>query len=283
MSRFWRRAAPLVAVAGLIAAGAVPAEAASTTSPYGVTISATSPNYPFGTAHGKVDGYALVLYGDTSKNADSATISGAVSGAVAGDVATLLAEPFGKKSFTATSTTLTLNPAGTSPTPYSFAVQPTLATAYEVQITTGATVDATSVAQTVYVTESIGGSRFLTKCKRGTCKSIWNYAEELPAVAYRTEAAKRKYLYFDVDTKLPKFPRFMSLARSAKFSRAHRLAAHEFYFTVTFSYKTRLKHPNRDDIYTICTKDTESKDGLGLPGHHGCGAPRVKTTAPYVG
>ena len=32
-----------------------------------------------------------------------------------------------------------------------------------------------------------------------------------------------------------------------------------------------------------CTRDSESLDGLGLPGHHGCGDPTVSASAPYLG
>jgi hypothetical protein len=281
MSRFWRRITPAVVAAGLVAtAGAIPAEAASA-STYGVTISATSPNYP-GASHGKVDGYALAVYKETYRNYDVATVSGAVTGALTGDVATLLAEPFGTTSFTATAT-VTLNPTGTGATPYSFAVKPSVATQYEVQVTTGTTVDATSGVHTVYVTEWTGGSKFVTKCSHGRCKSTWKYYEELPASARGTEMAKRQYLYFTLDTKLPKFPRYIALARSADISKARKLAADEFYITLRYSYSTRLRNPNRDVLYLICSKDSESKDGLGLPGHHGCGLRRISTRAPYWG
>ena len=35
--------------------------------------------------------------------------------------------------------------------------------------------------------------------------------------------------------------------------------------------------------WTTCSKDTEAADGIGLPGHHGCGAERVLSSAPYLG
>jgi hypothetical protein len=281
MSRFWRRITPAVVTAGLVAtAGAIPAEAASA-STYGVTISATSPNYP-GASHGKVDGYALAVYKETYRNYDVATVSGGVTGAQIDDVATLLAEPFGTTSFTATAS-VTLNPTGTGATPYSFAVKPSVATRYEVQVTTGTTVDATSSVQTVYVTEWTGGGKFVTKCSHGRCTSTWKYYEELPPSARGTEMAKRQYLYFTLDTKLPKFPRYIGLARSAAISKARKLAADEFYITLRYSYSTHLRNPNRDVLYLICSKDSESKDGLGLPGHHGCGLRRIRTVAPYWG
>jgi hypothetical protein len=30
-------------------------------------------------------------------------------------------------------------------------------------------------------------------------------------------------------------------------------------------------------------KDTLSKDGLGVPGHHGCGSSRIRPTVKYLG
>ena len=36
-------------------------------------------------------------------------------------------------------------------------------------------------------------------------------------------------------------------------------------------------------IPAFCTRDAVSKDGLGLPGYHGCGASRILATALYVG
>ncbi len=65
-------------------------------------------------------------------------ISGNVTGAVLNDTATLLAEPFGAKTFTPAATPITLT--GAASQPYSFNVKPSLATHYEVQVKTGATV-----------------------------------------------------------------------------------------------------------------------------------------------
>ena len=35
--------------------------------------------------------------------------------------------------------------------------------------------------------------------------------------------------------------------------------------------------------WNACSKDTEAEDGIGLPGHHGCGDERILDSAPYVG
>ena len=141
MSRIWRLAAPVAVAGGLIAAGVAPAAQASPAT-VGVTISATSPHYP-GNVHGKVLGFALVVY-KGGKATNTAVISGNVSGAAVNDTATLLAKPFGAKSSTKAAPPMTLS--GVASQPYSFSVKPSLATHYEVQVKTGTTVDKTSGA-----------------------------------------------------------------------------------------------------------------------------------------
>ena len=91
-----------------------------------------------------------------------------MTGAADGDVVTLLAEPFGAKAFAPTGTPITLS-SPAAMTPYSFAVQPSLATKYEVQVTTSGQVDATSSAATVYVTYAVAYGKNHTKCTRTIC------------------------------------------------------------------------------------------------------------------
>ena len=282
MSKIWRWIAPAALAGGLLATAAVPAQAASPAAP-SVTISATSPHYP-GAVKGLVDHYALVIYKDASGSMNTATISGDVTGAASGDAATLLAEPFGKKTFTSTGQSTTLSPSGSTPVAYSFTVTPTLATKYEVQVT-GSTPDTTSGTATVYVTEWPGGTKWTTKCSNGDCTFSFQYYEELPVSAYRTETAKHFYFYFDLDPKLSakSFPKYLYLDKAASVSKAHKFNKDEFWVLVKWSVRTSLKNPARFGLAELCTKDTLTKDGLGLPGHHGCGAKRVSTSAPYVG
>jgi hypothetical protein len=287
MSKIWRRVAPLALAGGLLAAGlgAIPAEAASPAT-YGVTINATSPNFTdFGTVKdGKVDGYALVVYkaGPKAGNADTAKVSGDVTGAASGDVATLWAKPFGAKSFSATSTTLALT--GASSQAYSFSVTPSLATQYEVQVTTDATVDATSAAAAVYVTPWEGLTHSKTKCSGSACKTSFEFYELLPAAAKSTELAKKWYLYYAVDPKFLSghFPKYLPLVKGAKMTKS-KYSGGDLYFSVSWGYRTTVKDPGKYLIFNLCSKDNVAKDGIGLPGHHGCGASKVLTTAPYTG
>jgi hypothetical protein len=279
ISRFWRWVSPVAVAGGLIAAsGAIPAQAASSAA-YSVTISATSPNYP-GATNGLVFGYALVVYKGSDGTA-VATISGSVTGN-SGDAVTLLDKRFGSRRFKSSGQSLTLT--GTAAQSYSFEVTPSLATKYEIRVSTGATVDATSGIKTVYVTENTGpGISTKTTCSsHGHCTVHGKGYLVLPASGYRTESRKRWYIYFVYD---PKVLKYLYLDRHASFSKAHRISATEFEFGVTIPFRSRgLSNPGKHVYWGSCTRDTEAKDGLGLPGHHGCGARRIDVlTLVYVG
>jgi hypothetical protein len=275
MSRFWRLAAPVAVAGGLIAAGVAPAAQASPAT-VGVTISATSPHYP-GNVHGKVDGFALTIYKTSFRHYNTALISGTVTGALAKDTATLLAEPFGAKTFKPAAPPVTLS--GAPSEPVSFNVVPSLATKYEVKVTTGTTIDATSLAQTVYVTEGLNATHSRKKCTRTVCTFTYRLFELMPRSAYNTEVKKHVYLYERVG--YPKLPTFFSLSTSAKASKALKINAGEFERVLTFFIKLRRGGANWET--SSCTKDTESRDGLGLPGHHGCGASRFSAKTVYLG
>ncbi len=284
MSKISRWLAPAALVCAVAAGAAMPAQAASQS--YTVTATATSPNYP-GASHSKVDGYALVVYRTKpsiyhwNKNWSAATVSGSVSGATAGDVATLFAEQFGAKSFTSTGHAVTLASTGTDK--YSFTVTPSLETHYEVKVTTGSTLDATSNVQTVYVSLAVDPTSVKTKCSGGHCKITGLFKDLVPPSAYNTESAKHWYFYFDLDTSLPKFPKYLSRDRSASASKARKVNSGEFEVNITVPFSSHLANAARYTIFTWCTKDDVTKDGIGLPGSHGCGASKVLTAAPYLG
>ena len=275
MSRIRRLAAPVAVAAGLIAAGVAPAAQASPAA-YGVTISATSPHYP-GASHGKVLGYALVIYKATKGSLNTAVISGNVTGAISGDIATLFAEPFGAKSFTSAGTTVTLN--GAPSQAYSFNVKPSLATNYEVKVTTGTTLDATSPVQTVYVSPAGAENHFHEKCSGLNCTFTYRLYVALPRSAYRTEVGKHIYLYQALF--FGRQATTYALAPKATASKARKVNAGEFYSLITFHVKFR--NLSQHWLPASCSKDTESRDGLGLPGKHGCGEKRFSAKTVYLG
>ncbi len=274
MSRIWRLAAPVAVAGGLIAAGVAPAAQASPAT-VGVTISATSPHYP-GNVHGKVLGFALVTY-KGGKASNTAVISGTVTGALANDTATLLAEPFGAKTFKPAAPPVTLT--GAASQPYSFSVKPSLATHYEVQVKTGTTVDKTSVQQTVYVTAGEAENHFTEKCRGLSCTITYRLYVSLAHSAYATEAGKHVYLYDSFF--FGKLPTTFFLVPKATASKARKVNAGAFYNLITFHVKFRS--PSQKWLPASCSKDTESRDGLGLPGHHGCGEKRFSAKTVYLG
>ncbi len=227
---------------------------------------------------GKISGHTLVIY--RTKGYKTATISGTVFGAVLDDTATLWSKPFGAKAFTATTTTVTLTPDNSTPTQsaYSFSATPSTATAYEVQVTTGTTEDVISTPVTVYVTE--GGSFTGThkKCSNTSCTFSYKVWEFLPASAFKTESRKRIYLYLAVG--YPNLPRRFTLDKGAKASKVKKINSGEYEVTLTFYIKV---HGNTSWYTNFCTKDTESKDGMGLPGHHGCGNKHISIKQKYLG
>jgi hypothetical protein len=272
MLKTWRWIAPLAVAGGLIAAsGAVPAEAASATT-YGISIHAKNPNIP------NVSHDTFVVYGD--RGYQNATVSGTVTGATAGDVVTLLAKPFKAKNFAPTGKPVTLASATQN---YSFSVRPTLATAYEARVTTGSTVDATSPAQFVYVAlvQTVNKNSYhYSKCTRTACTLNITTRTNVPASAYRTESRKRWYLYLGLNRSGTTPPKYLSLDRNASASKAKRLSATAY--QIVFSFP-RIPRNGEYPWPNACTKDAESHDGIGLPGHHDCGYKKIRSNAIYLG
>jgi hypothetical protein len=282
MSKIWRWIAPAAAVgtvvAGAVASTGIPAQAATQAS-YHVTIGARGT--AFGSVKGKVAGRALVAY--KAAGHDRGTISGAVTGNQAGDVVSLLAKPFRAATFKATGQQVTLTAAGSAS--YSFAVQPSLATGYRVQVstTTGSTttVDATSAVATLYVEASGHGFKAHQKCTSTTCRYWYTASTVLPASAYKTESRKHVYMYLAQWYSAKHPARWFYLSRTATTSKVKRINSGEF--ELTYTWHVHLRTGQNYWLPLSCTKDSVAKDGLGLPGGHGCGAKRVSAKVTYLG
>ena len=213
-----------------------------------------------------------------------ATVSGTVSGAHRGDQATLLYEPFGATTYAkGGSVTLT---GGTAR--YSFRVRPEIATNYRIQVTgTGLGTVPDSAVRTVFV-EALGaitGKRSCARPARPVCHITLRLWVSVPASTYRTEAAKHWYLYAGLRlarSGRPPAPKTLTLSRTATASRPQR--KHLYEFVITLRYRFRI---GRHDAFTwrvnFCTRDSEGTDGLGLPGHHGCGNKRISARTSYLG
>ncbi len=261
----------LVAVAGcgVLAAGAVPAVAGSSLTP-GIRITASS-HKP------RVSGDVVTGY-NQGRLAD-ATISGTVTGGH-GDRVQLLAERFGSRSFTADGPPRAISRAGA----YSFRVRPPLMTRYQVRLLSGAKVVGRSSTVTVYVEANVsqtGGG----KCRRSPCVQTLHLTVQVPPSAYGREAGKRWFLYSALRLgppgHTPPLPRFLTLDKHARAARPRRVRAGEFRVTLTFTFS--IGSSSYRLAMNSCTRDSLAADGLGLPGHHGCGDKRIKRTIGYLG
>lgn len=258
MLRILRMTAPVAAAGALIAASTPATTQPASPATYSVTITATT-NSP------RVTGDTLVWY--KIAGYDTADIHGQVTGAASGDTVSLLAKRFGAKHFTATGKPITLTlPTST----YSFTVRPRLATRYKVQVSTGDKVDVTSMVQIVYVDTSgpIRGTH--KRCSRHRCIVTFRAYGLVPPSAYKIEAAKHVYVYLAVGH--PRLPRYLTLSTAATVSKAKRVRADDYVQRFRFVIP---EHGKTNWIWQACTRDTERRDGIGLPGHHRCGDHKV--------
>ena len=217
-----------------------------------------------------------------------ANLKGTVSGATAGQVAQLYAQPFPFKAAPAPvpGQRLTLNPIGSSPIPYKFTADPTLATKYTVQIlpnSASTTPVASSPVQIVYVitNQPVFG---LKQCGRPVCREKIRIYTRMPASAYGRESGKKTYFYFGLKLSPiiePGPPKWLYLDKNVKVSKPTRISATEFKISLSWSF--RIGNDGYRYIFNFCSKDSESRDGINLPGSHGCGKARVSARVPYLG
>jgi serine/threonine protein kinase len=263
----------VVAAAGL-AAALLPGSPAKTTA---VPISVKS-------ALPAVSGDVYVVYlGGTQANAE---VYGEIKNAANGEVAQLYAQQFPYRNAPTQVGSVILHPAGTTAR-YEFRVTPTLATRYRVdlfQSSTASTSFAKSGIVTIYVV--LGGTTGNTQtCSRPVCRESILTTNFVPPSALQTEMSKQWHPYFGINlapTKEPAPPHWLLLGGGdGHVTASRRISADEFSETVTFSFRIG------DDAYswdwTTCVEDTEAQDGIGLPGHHGCGDERVLESASYLG
>lgn len=277
MPRSWREAAVLVVAAVAIGAGIGPAVAQAAAGPT-ITIKATS-------AIPVVTHDVLVQYHNS--RLDKVTISGTISATASGDVAQLYAQsfPFNKAARPVPGQDEAFS-ASTSPVAYTFTAVPNLATRYSVRLfasSTATTALASSAVKNVYVTSN---QPFygLRSCTRPVCHETVRIYTYIPASTYKTESAKRWFFYFGLrlsPTVEPPPPTWIYLDGKASISKVKRISAREFERTISFSFT--INNDGFHYVFAYCSKDTEARDGLNLPGHHGCGAKRVRSNVFYLG
>jgi hypothetical protein len=275
MHRSWRRAA----IAALAGAGAfaaqltatVPAQAAGPS----ITIAASS-------KFKVVTSDVFVVYHDGA--ASSARIHGTISGAAAGEVAILFAQQFPFKKAPVKAATVTFKAAKAA---YSFTVTPTLYTKYAVRVFASKTATnplVTSPVRNVYVT----GNGYYSPprlCGRPVCHETFLVYSIVPASTQGVEMAKHAYPYFGLNLSptgsAPPPAWYYLNAGNARVSKPRRLSAIEYVNTLTYSFTVGSDGYNWNGL--VCFKDDVYKDGLGLPGSHGCGARRIPASFYYLG
>jgi hypothetical protein len=273
VSKLWRMAAVCTVAGSLLGAG-VPAAVATTTKAATATITISAKSKL------EVGGNAVVVYRAASAAYTVATISGDITGGTTGNVVKLYAQPFHKPAKSVASAA-----AGTA---YSFKVKPNIATKYQVKLVTSRsdpTVLASSPVVMVYLSS---GARVTTKrdCASGpVCRPQYRLYVFLPAALIKPYVSRHWYTYLGVSrsatSKLPPRPKWLYLDKHATVSRPRRVAGNEYERTVGLSFW--VGNDSARWSFLVCAKDSEARDGVGLPGRHGCGIHRVSASVAYLG
>lgn len=270
------RVAAIVLAGGVLAISQLPALAAPAATPT-VSITAHSP-LP------KVTGDVWVAFG--VKKDLAATISGSVHGAPGGAVVRLFARQFPfKAKAVRLAGPLALHGATA---PYSFTVRPTLATQYIAKVfasTAATTALASSPATIVYVAAQTRYTGLSKKCGRPVCVQHIVVRTIVPPSTLRTERKKGWIAYFGLKLSRsgePSPPKTLLRGGGhASFSASRRVSKREYDVTLTLRF--RIGNGGWFFEFLTCQKDSESKDGLNLPGHHGCGQKQLKLPLSYLG
>ncbi len=231
-------------------------------------------------------GDVWVMYGDGG--AGQAQVYGEVKGARRGYVARLYAQPFPFTAKPAAVASVTLHPAHKL-APYAFKVTPVLATRYYVSVfesRKSKRLLGSSSTAAVYVATTMTHTT-ARACSRPTCHETFTLKVRVPPSTLGTELAKRWYTYFGLtlskSATLPKGPAVLQLgAGSPKISAPRRISADEYAVTVTFSFPIGKKGAHTW-FWAACAPDSETADGIGLPGAHGCGAKAIPAVHSYLG
>ncbi|HEY2507756.1 MAG TPA: hypothetical protein VGI58_14670 [Streptosporangiaceae bacterium] len=225
----------------------------------------------------RVTGDVFVVYNDGQDS--RATIKAAVSGAAPGDVAALYARPFPFKRPAARVAGQAITLQGPSAA-HSFVVRPAVATRYTVRVLRGGQVIGGSAARTVYVIarDAVVGSMSCAAPGRPVCTVSFRVRVFVPASAYKLESGKAWYVYTGLRTSPttePPAPTSLTLNSGATVGKPLRISA------TVFRRQIQVSFPVGNDGFSFkinyCARDTEGRDGVGLPGKHGCGT--LKTIA----
>jgi hypothetical protein len=249
--------------------------------PVTIPIAATSGLAP-------VSGDVYVDYHDGSDS--TVKITGGLTKVASGEVVRLYAQQFPYVSAPVPAGSDILAPAGSTAT-YTFQVTPVLATRYRAELFQNSAATAplgVSAVTTVYVT-AIPVRTGIIDCgtSRPVCHLTETHTVWVPAAALQDEISKEWYAYLGVNlapagSGAPPLPSRLRLgAGSAVFDKVQLVASDEF--SVTVSYTFNIGYGGWHFYSTVCSKDTEAQDGIGLPGSHGCGDAQIPGNHQYLG
>jgi Protein kinase domain len=232
-----------------------------------------------------VSGDVFVYY--RQGNQSKAELSGDITHVTKGEVAQLYAQQFPYNRAPVPVGSVLLHPAGKT-AGYTFPVAPVLATRYRVEVfgsSTATTPLASSATRTVYVDIESTPHGNPPACARPVCHDSFRYRVPVPSPALSAVMSETVYAYFNINLstgKVPAAPTVLHLdAGDPQVTAPQRASADEYEFTITYVFRVGNDAYNWSS--TWCTKDIEATDGIGLPGHHGCGDPSVPAAANYLG
>ena len=262
--------------------GAQPAASASSAAPGAggplpaIALAAASSNTP-------LTGDVYVDYHDGA--ASTAKVTGSVPNAAAGEVVRLYAQPFPFSGAPVAAGSATLDASGG----YAFDVTPTLATRYRVELfkdAASAAPVAASATTTIYVVAPVVFN-YRSSCTRPVCHLEEIHDVFVPPSALSTEMSKQWLAYLGLNLSAsgdgtPALPSVLQLgAGDPTFAQPAQLGPDEF--SVTTSYTFTVGDGGYHYYSTVCSKDTEAQDGVGLPGSHDCGSQSIAVPFSYLG
>jgi hypothetical protein len=226
-------------------------------------------------AFAPVSGDVFVYYrqGKQSK----AELSGDIKHVTKGEIAQLYAQQFPYNRAPVPVGSVLLHPAGKTAS-YTFQVTPVLATRYRVEVFGSSTATAplaSSATRTVYVDIESTPHGNPPACARPVCHDSFRYRVPVPSPALSAVMSETVYAYFNINLSTGKVPAAPTVLRlgpgDPQVTAPQRASADEYEFTITYVFHVGSDAYNWSS--TWCTKDIEATDGIGLPGHHGCGDP----------
>jgi len=212
-----------------------------------------------------------------------ATIRGTASGVAPGAVARLLAQsfPFHTPAKVVGSSALMVAHSSAS---FAFNVAPLAATHYRVKVfahASASSAEAVSAAVTVYVAFYGTGSS-AERCNSRTCTLHMHLVYVMPTSAVPVERSKHQFAYLSLPRSAngaqPKATTYRLTPASVS---GPTVSGHDERFVLTITYAE--PHYRYWYYWQTCSRDTIAKDGLGLPGYHGCGKHAVSPSTPYLG